>query len=70
MKDSGQSLQRRLVQERDQGQKDRDQHILDTYKVRYDHGLSYIGLNDLYHVSSVGKTLMAMFGEMGGRVST
>uniref|UniRef100_A0A673VXY1 tRNA (32-2'-O)-methyltransferase regulator THADA n=1 Tax=Salmo trutta TaxID=8032 RepID=A0A673VXY1_SALTR len=32
VKDSGQSLQRRLVQERDQGQKDRDQHILDTYK--------------------------------------
>ncbi|CAB1343475.1 unnamed protein product [Coregonus sp. 'balchen'] len=32
VKDSGQSLQRRLVQERDQGQKDRDQHTLDTYK--------------------------------------
>ncbi|XP_029525591.1 tRNA (32-2'-O)-methyltransferase regulator THADA [Oncorhynchus nerka] len=32
VKDSGQSLQRRLVQERDQGQKDRDQYILDTYK--------------------------------------
>lgn len=37
MKDSTMLLQKRLIQERDQEQRDRDQHTIHLYKVNHTH---------------------------------